>query len=73
MTNADNADDLLHLTNTAVRAEFLRHSLWQITEGISLYVNANKNLNLKSVDEFIYFGSNISSTEIDVNIQLAKT
>ena len=64
---------------------FLRHRLEQVAGGINLFVKANKTefmyfkaistLNgkpLKFVDQFTYLGSNISSTENDVNISLVK-
>ena len=76
------------LANTSTQAEFLQHSLEQAAGGVDLHVNANKTeymcfnqkrdispLNcgsLKLVDKFTYFGSSVSSTENDINMQLAK-
>ena len=70
------------------QAETLIHSLEQAVAGIGLYVNAHKmkymcfnqrgdisTLNsgsLKLVDKFTYLGSSVSSTETDINMQLAK-
>ena len=84
MTDADYSDDLTLLANTPTQAESLLQSLEQVAGGIGLSVNANKidfisftqkraisslsGKTLKFVDQFIYFGSNISSTESDVNI-----
>ena len=74
--------------NTSILAESQLHSPEQTARGIGLYMNENKieymcsklkvtfsTLSggpLKFVDKFTYFGSNISSTESDVNIRLAK-
>ena len=70
-------------TNIPAQAESLSHTLEQGARGIVLYVNVDKTelmsfklLNckpLKLLDQFIYFGSNISSTENDVNIRKGKT
>ena len=73
------------LANTPTQAEYL---LQQAPDGISPHVNADKTeymcfnqkgdmstLNggtLKLVDKFIYLKSSISSTENDINMQLAK-
>ena len=88
MTDADYADDLALLTNTPAQAESQFHTLEQAAGGINLHVNANKRefmcFNqegaistlkgnpLKLVDQFTYLGSNISSTERDANICIAK-
>ena len=74
--------------NTPAQAETLLHSLEWAAAGIGLYVNADKTeymcfnqrgdistLNgssLKLVDKLIYLGSSVSSTEKDINMQLAK-
>ena len=78
-------DEQLLLANTLARAESL---LVQAARGIGLYVNSDKikflcfnqdcvisvNDNpLKLIDQFIYFGINISSTESNVNIRSGKT
>ena len=86
--DADYVDDIALLANTPTQAESLLHSLEQATEGIDFYVNADKTeymcfnrkgnistLNggsLKLVAKFIYLGSNISSTENAINMQLVK-
>ena len=77
------ADDLALFVNTPALAESLLHSLEQAAGGIGHYMNLNKTeyicfkqkrsgKPLKLVGQFIYLGSNISSTESDVNICLAK-
>ena len=79
MTNTDYAYDLAFVANTPAKADSLRYSLEQETEGIDIYVSANKTEFIcfrqegaifKSVDQFTYFGSNISYTESDVNIHI---
>ena len=88
ITAVDYADDIVVLANTPTKAETLQHCRERAAAGISLYVNADKTeymcfnqrcdistLNgssLKLVDKFIYQGSSVSSTEKDVNTQLAK-
>ena len=68
--------------------ETLLHSLERAADGIGLYVNADKteymcfnqrgnisiqnSSSLKLVDKFTYLGSSVSSTETDINMQLAK-
>ena len=80
--------DLALLANTPTQAESLLQSLEQATGDIGQYVNENKveymsfkqketvstlsSKSLKLVDQFTYLGSNILSTEIDVNIRLEK-
>ena len=75
-------DEMALLVN--IQAESLLHSLEQAESGIGLYVNADKmkyicfnqkggisTLNgstLKQVDKFTYFGSNITSTENEINM-----
>ena len=75
------------LINTT-QAESLLHGLEQVTRGSDRYMNVDKtelmylkqngsiySLNGKSmklVDKFIYFGSNISFAESDVNIGEGK-
>ena len=70
------------------QAKSLLHHLEQAARGISLCINSDKtkfvsfnrdsamsSLNdkpLKLVDQFIYLGSNISSTENDVNICIGR-
>ena len=81
-------DDLALLLNTSAKAESLLYSLEKGAVGIGLYVNGNKigficfkwegiistfnDKPLKSVDMFIYLGSNISSTERNVNTRQAN-
>ena len=88
MTNAHYTDDLVLLANTPTEAESLLRSIKQAEGGIGLSVTANKTeyiffkqkgaistlrgKPLKLVVLFKYFGGNISSTESDVNIRLAK-
>ena len=76
------------IANIPVQAESLLHSLEQVVRGISLNEDASKRefMNfkqeetnytlsskpLKSVDQFTDLGSNILSTESDVNIHLGK-
>ena len=88
MKDADYADDLALLTNILAQAEFLQHSWEQAARGIDFYISANKiefmgfkregtmsilsDSLLKLVDQLINLGSNILSTESDVNIRLVK-
>ena len=70
------------------QAETLLHSLERAAAGIGLYVNAHKTeymcynqtgdistldgTPLKLVDKFIYLGSNVASTEKDIDTRLTK-
>ena len=88
ITNADYTDDIAILANTPNQAETLLHSLERATAGIDLHVNAHKTeymcfnqagdiftrvgTSLKLVDKFTYPGSNISSTEKDIDTRLTK-
>ena len=88
ITDADYTDDIALLANSPAQAKTLLHSLEQATAGISLHVNAHnteymcfnqrgdistlKGSSLKLVDRFIYLGSSVSSTKIDINMRLAK-
>ena len=88
ITDADYADDLALMSDTIYDAEVLLHSLERAAGDIGLFVNAGKteyisfkqdgamktlaNKPLKSVDTFTYLGSNIASTEQDVNIRTGK-
>ena len=76
MRDADYADDLALLTNILAQAESLLHGLYMNiskTEYIcfkqrgAISLLSGKPLNL--VNKFIYLGSNISSTESNVNAQ----
>ena len=88
ITDTDYADDITLLANTPAQAKTLLHSLEQAAAGIGLHVNAQKTeyicfnqrgnistqngSSLKLVDKFTYLGSNVSSTETDINMRLAK-
>ena len=88
ITDADYADDIAILANTPNQAETLLHSLERAAAGIGLHVNAHKTeymcfnqtgdistlegTSLKLVDKFTYLGSNVSSTEKDIDTQLTK-
>ena len=88
ITDADYADDLAILANTPNQAETLLHNLERAAAGIGLHVNAHKTehmcynqtgnittqdgASLNLVDKFTYLGSNVSSTENDINTQLTK-
>ena len=76
-TDADYVDDLVLL------AESMLRSMEQAADSIDFHVNINKTLFiyfkrgavfglLKLVDVLIYLGDNISTTETDVNVPLAK-
>ena len=87
MTDADYTDDLVLLTNTPAQAESLLHNLEQAVRDIRLYMNSDKTeftcfkqevaiftlsgMPLKLLDQFIYLGNNISSTESNVNIDIS--
>ena len=88
MTDADYADDLALLTNTSAQVKSLLHNLEQAAGSIGLNVNANKTefmcfeqggaisasggKPLKLVDQFVFLGNNISSSESAVNIWVVK-
>ena len=88
ITNANYADDIALLVNTSARTESLLHSLERTAAGIGLLINAHKTeymcfnqtgdisilkgSSLKLVDKFTYLGSNVWSTETDINTWLAK-
>ena len=88
ITDADYLDDIALLANTPAQIQSMLHSLEQAANSIGLHVNADKiesmcfnqrgnifKLNgrsLKLVDKFTYLGSNVSSTENDMNTRLAK-
>ena len=83
ITDADYADDIALLANTLAQAESLQQTLKRAAAGIGLHVNADKTEHmcfnqrcdiftvkggpLKLVDKFTYPGSNVSSTEKDIN------
>ena len=86
--DADYADNIALLANTPTQAESLLHSLERATGCRGLHVNTDKKefmclnprgdiftLNGRSqklVDKFTYLGSNVFSTEDDINTLLAK-
>ena len=88
ITDADYADDIAILANTPNQTETLLQSLEQAAAGIGLYVNAHKTeymcynqtgdistqdgTPLKLVDKFTKLGSNVLSTEKDINTRLTK-
>ena len=88
ITDADYADDIALLANAPVQTETLLHSMERAAAGIGFHVNAYKTeymrfnqtgdistLNgstLKLVDKFTYLGSNVLSTETDINTHLTK-
>ena len=78
MTDANYAYDLALLANTPAQARSLPHSLVQESGSIDLKMNASKQETISSdklpklIDQFTYLGSNISSTESDVNICIEK-
>ena len=88
ITDTDSADDIALPANTPAQAKTLLHSLERAAAGIGFHVNVYKTeyicfnqrgdfstLNsspLKLVDMFTYLGSSASSTETDINTQLAK-
>ena len=88
LTDADYADDLALISDKCSNAEKMLHLLEYAAEKVGLKVNAKKteyinynhqgtiktikNQQLKNVDNFEYLGSNIASTEKDVDIRIAK-
>ena len=85
ITDTDYADDLALLVNTSAQVESQLHSQEQVAGSISIpnktefmcfkqkgAISTLSSKPLKSVDKFTYFGSNISSTESDINTHLAK-
>ena len=88
ITDADYADDLALLADTPAQAQLLLHCLERTARSIGLYVNSEKteymcfgqygdistldNRPLKLVEHFTYLGSDISSTERDINKRIAK-
>ena len=85
ITDADYTDDIALLSNTPAQAEI---RLEQAAPGMGLHVNADmmefmcfnqrdyiytlKGGPLKLVDKFTYLGSNVSSTEKDINTRRRK-
>ena len=89
ITDADYADDLALLSDNSYNTQKLLHILEKPAAFIGLHINATKTeymsynqngtietLNktlLKKVDDFVYLGSNIASTDKDVLIRISKT
>ena len=73
---------IIIIENTPVQDESLLHSLAQAARGIGLYMNSDKTelmcisssngKPLKFANQFIHIGSNILSTESNVNISTGK-
>ena len=88
ITDADNADDIVLLTNTPTQAETLLHSLERAAAGEGLHVNAHvteymcfnqkgdtstlNDTSQKLFDKFTYLVSSVSSNETDINTRPAK-
>ena len=88
ISDADYVDDISLLAKAPAQAENLPRSLERTAAAIGLHVNAHKteymwfnqtgdistlnSCSLKLVDKFTYLGSCVSSTEIDINMRLAK-
>ena len=86
MIDADYAFEQNLLSKIPAPAGFRPHCPKQVGRSIGLYVNVNKTGYMfqkgtisrprgktqKLVNQFTYLGSNISSTERDINIRLAK-
>ena len=87
ITDTNYADDIAILANAPAQAETLLHSLEWAAAGIGLHVNAHKaeymsfnqtgnistlNGSFLKLDKFTYLGSSVSSTETDIDMQLAK-
>ena len=88
ITDTDYGDDIALLANSPTQTKSLLPSLEWAADGIGLHVNTDKteyvcfnrrgNISmlkdgpLKLVDKFTYIGSSISSTEKNINTQLAK-
>ena len=89
MRHADDADYQAILINKPDKTKSLLNCLEQTTNGIRLYMNANKTefmyfkqegaiftlwgKPLKLVDQYTYLGSNILSTDTNVKQLLAKS
>ena len=80
ITDADYADDIAILANTANQAEILLHSLERAAASKTAYMCFNltgdiftlDGSSVKLVDKFTYLGSSVSSTRTDINTQLTK-
>ena len=88
ITDADYADDLTLFADKIEDAQRLLHSLEAAAADIGLHVNASEtdyicyrqdghivtmdDSHLKKVENFNYLGSNVGSTEKDIQIRIAK-
>ena len=88
IADADYADDIAILANASAQVKTQLHSLERTAEGIGLNVNAHKTeymcfnqtgdistlgcSSLDLVDKFTNLGSNVSSTDKDIDTRLAK-
>ena len=73
--NEDYTNDIVLLANTPTQTETLLHSLQCTQDRICALRGDISTLNdssLKLADKFTYLGSSVSSTETDINMQLAK-
>ena len=88
LTDVDYADDLAVTADTISNATTLLHQLEDAAKDVGLYVNSSKTEHIsfnqqgtiqttsgetiKSVESFTYLGSEISSTQNDMKIRIAK-
>ena len=88
IVDIDYADDLAIMSDYIDNATKLLHSIEKAARGIGLYINAKKTEfmaynqdgqiksvagnNIKQVDNFVYLGSSIQTTEKDIQIRKAK-
>ena len=88
ITDVDYADDIALMSDNIQDATYLLHNIENTAKEIGLYINAKKTEfisynhqgtiqtvegeNIKSVLDFTYLGSNIASTEKDINIRIKK-
>lgn len=88
ITDVDYADDIALLSDTIQEASELLHRVEKAAREIGLYINSDKtefisfnqkgeirsldDKPIKAVEEFIYLGSNIQSTERDIEIRKGK-
>ena len=88
MTDADYADYLTFLPNIPAQIESLQHKREPAAGSNGLYINPNETefmrikqkgaastlsvKPLKYVNQFTYIGSNITSTESDINIYILR-
>ena len=89
ISDADYADDLAHFEESCSDAEKLLHVLEEKANSVGSRVNIRKTQNfnintnhkvrsvngsqLKSVDNYTYLGSEISSVDKEINIRIAKS